>query len=126
MSECYLALTKDDLLNCENLTGQVRELQAGLMAASHVTVGGSSFAQEEKEEEGVLKIVRLEDDPAVNKTRRRAWKLRRSAPATLRIPECRVPAGVRVTVLFSEAGQLQGKVRLFLFSKIINKILNFC
>jgi hypothetical protein len=88
----------------------MRAVQAGLMAATHVAAGGNlDFSGQE--ENAVLKIIREEDDPAANKSWRLIpWVLRRRGIESLKIPKCRVPATVRVTVLYAETGQLQGKV----------------
>jgi hypothetical protein len=111
VSECFLALTKDDFRNCEKLTRQLRQLQASLTCASHVAVGGSlDFTEEEEGEERVIKILREEEDPDVNKERRGVWPLRGRATASSRIPQCRVPATVRVTVLYSQSAQIHGQV----------------
>ena len=111
VSECFLALTKDDLRNCEKLTRQVRHLQANLTRASHVAAGGNLDLTPEDEEKRVLKILREEDDAEVLKRRRNVWPARGRATATSRIPQCRVPATVRVTVLFSQRAHIQGQVK---------------
>jgi hypothetical protein len=58
----------------------------------------------------VLKIIREEDDPVVLKQRRRIWAPRGRSALTSRIAQCRVPAGVRVTVLYAQNAHVQGQV----------------
>jgi hypothetical protein len=116
VSECFLPLAKDDLQNCEQLSRHVRQVQAGLIRASHVAVGGSGDLDLAEDDEAtvmakrVLKIIREEDDPVVLKQRRRIWAPRGRFALTSRIAQCRVPAGVRVTVLYAQNAHVQGQV----------------